>query len=193
MANQKKFDTKTLAIGAMLTAIVVILQFVCMYFLRFATFSITLTLLPIVIGAATCGIGMSTWLGFVFGLAVLLSGDAAPFMAFNAFGTIVTVLLKGAGAGFVAGVVYKLLAGFNKYAAVVAAAIVTPFINTGIFLIGCRVFFWDFINPMTDEGRVGFFAFALGFIGLNFFIELATNVILCPTAIKIINIVKKGK
>ena len=53
------------------SAAVILLQFVSMS-LRFTTFSITLTLIPIVVGAAVYGIGGVAWLGLVFGLAVLM-------------------------------------------------------------------------------------------------------------------------
>ena len=69
---------------------------------------ISLVLIPIVIGAATCGPKIGAWLGFVFGIFVLISGDAAAFLSVDIFGTIVTVLLKGTLCGLAAGYVYKL-------------------------------------------------------------------------------------
>ena len=77
----------------------------------------------------------------MFGAVVLLSGDATAFFAENVFGTVLTVLLKGAACGFAAGLTYRLLAKYNKYAAVVAAAVVRPLVNTGVFLLGCLLFF----------------------------------------------------
>ena len=60
------------------TAIVIVLQLMGS-FIRFGTFSISLVLVPVVIGAALYGAGAGAWLGFVFGVVVLLSGDAAAF------------------------------------------------------------------------------------------------------------------
>ena len=73
MSNSKmrKQQTQKLVFAAILTAMVIVLQYISMA-MRFGTFSITLTLVPIVIGAATCGIGIGGWLGFVFGVIVLL-------------------------------------------------------------------------------------------------------------------------
>ena len=99
-------STKTLVLAAILTALVVILQFMGA-FIRFGPFSISLVLIPIVIGAATCGVGVSTWLGFAFGVVVLMSGDAAAFMVVNVAGTVLTVLVKGTAAGFLAGFAYR--------------------------------------------------------------------------------------
>ena len=52
--ENKRFNTRTLTGMALLTAIVVILQFLGA-FIRFGTFSISLVLIPIVVGAALYG------------------------------------------------------------------------------------------------------------------------------------------
>lgn len=101
MAKTRKISTQTLALGAMLTALVIVLQLLGS-FIRFGMFSISLVLIPIVVGAAMCGPAISAWLGLVFGIAVLLSGDAAAFLAVSVPGTILTVLAKGVLCGLAA-------------------------------------------------------------------------------------------
>ena len=145
MSTERKKQTENLVLGAILTAIVIVLQLLG-GFIKFGPFSISLVLIPIVIGAAKCGVKIGTWLGFVFGAVVLLNGEATAFFAVNVFGTVLTVLLKGAACGFAAGITYKLLAKYNKYAAVLAAAVVCPLVNTGVFLLGCLLFFLDTIK-----------------------------------------------
>ena len=78
--TNKKQQTQKLVLGAVLTALVVVLQLLGT-FVRFGPFAISLVLIPIVIGAATCGYKIGAWLGFVFGVVVLLSGDATAFFA----------------------------------------------------------------------------------------------------------------
>ena len=71
--TNKKFDrnkTVRLATTGILTAIVVVFQFIGAS-IKFGTFSVSLVLIPIVIGAALGGKYVSTWLGFVFGVVVL--------------------------------------------------------------------------------------------------------------------------
>ncbi|MGN1128314.1 MAG: ECF transporter S component, partial [Candidatus Flemingiibacterium sp.] len=128
-----------LTLLALLTAIVVVLQLLGS-FIRFGGFSISLVLVPIVIGAALLGVGAGGWLGLVFGVTVLLSGDAALFLGFNVPGTIIAVLGKGVLAGLAAGAVYRLLEGKNTLLATIAAAVVCPVVNTGVFFIGCYAF-----------------------------------------------------
>ena len=187
-----KMSTQTMVLGAVLTALVVILQLMG-GFIRLGMFQISLVLLPIVIGAATCGIGVGAWLGFVFGMVVLLNGDAAPFLAVSVPGTIITVLAKGIACGLPAGIVYKALEKLSRYAAGIAAAIVCPIVNTGVFLLGCLVFFMNTIREWgVAEGYTNVVGYMfLGLVGGNFLVELASNIILSPAIVKLLNIRKK--
>ena len=191
----KKMSTKTLALGAILTALVIVLQLMGS-FIRFGMFSISLVLIPIVVGAALCGKYIGAWLGFVFGVVVLISGDAAAFMAVNVPGTIATVLLKGTLCGFCAGLVYDLLAKKNVYIAVIAAAIVCPLVNTGIFLIGCLLFFMELVSQWAESFGFGENVVKYMFFGLaggNFLFELVFNIVLSPVIVRLLSITKKMK
>ena len=192
MSTERKKQTENLVLGAILTAIVVVLQ-ILGGFIKFGPFSVSLVLIPIVIGAAKCGVKIGTWLGLVFGAVVLLNGDATAFFAVNVFGTVLTVLLKGAACGFAAGLTYKLLAKYNKYAAVIAAAVVCPLVNTGVFLIGCLLFFLDTIKAWgADLGFTNTVSYVfLSMVGGNFLFELATNMILSPVILRILNFKEK--
>lgn len=190
--GKNKMSTETLALGAILTALVVVLQFMGS-FIHLGMFSISLVLIPIVIGAATCGVGVGAWLGFAFGVTVLLSGDASAFLAVDVFGTIVTVLLKGTACGFVAGLVYKALEKINRYAAVFAAAIVCPIVNTGVFVLGSFIFFLDTLSEWGASfgyDNVVTYMF-VGMIGLNFLFELGFNLVLSPIVVTLLKMRKK--
>ena len=192
MTKHTQEQTKKLVLGAILTALVIILQMMGS-FIRFGMFSISLVLVPIVIGAALCGYKTGAWLGFVFGVAVLLSGDAAAFFLVNVIGTVITVLLKGALCGLAAGITYKLLENKNRYLAVMSAAVVCPVVNTGVFLLGCVAFF---LSTIADWGAgAGFESTAsymfLGLAGGNFIFEMITNIILAPVILRIINLKNK--
>ncbi len=191
--KMKKISTKTLVIGAALTAVVIVLQMLGA-FIRFGMFQVSLVLAPIVIGAAIGGVGLGAWLGFVFGVVVLLNGDAAGFLAIDVFGTIVTVLLKGTLSGLAAALVYKAFEKKNKYLAVILAAIVCPVVNTGVFLLGCFTFFMEAIKEWAGGGDlVNYFIMGLGII--NFPVELLFNIILSPAILRLLNIkeIKKVK
>ncbi len=193
MERKTNLHTRTMVLCAMLTALVILLQMMGA-FVRLGPFQIALVLVPIVIGAATCGVWMTVWLGLVFGMVVLLNGDAAAFLAINVPGTIITVLLKGVGCALVAAILYRLLAKWNQYLAVLVAAFVCPIVNTGIFLIGCRLFFWDTVAAWgIADGYNSAVAYVfLGMVGGNFLVELASNTLLSPVILRILNIRKKA-
>lgn len=186
----KKINTQTIVGIGLLTAIVVVLQFVSMG-LRFSAFSITLTLVPIVVGAAMYGWKAGAWLGFVFGVAVLLTGDANAFLTVNVPGTIITVLVKGALSGLCAGAVYRLVSRKNQIVAVLLASITAPVVNTGVFLIGCMVFFLDTVKEWANGTNLAAYML-VGFVGLNFLVELGTNLVLNPAIVTIINVGRKS-
>ena len=156
-------------------------------------FLITLTLIPIVIGSALYGAFAGAWLGFIFGVTVLLSGDAAAFLTINIPGTIATVLVKGTLAGLAAGLVYKLASKVNRYFGVICSALVAPVVNTGIFLLGCRLFFMDTVNGWAAASgyeNVGAYMI-LSLVGINFLIELGVDLVCSPVILRLINIRKK--
>jgi len=177
---------------ALLTAITIVLDILSM-FVKLGPFRVTFALVPIVIGAAVLGRREGGWLGLVFGAVVLLSGDAAPFLAFSVPGTIVTVLCKGVGAGLAAGAVYKLLEKRNQSAAAIAAAIVAPIVNTGLFVLGCYAFFMPLLTDWAGGQPVTSYIF-LGLVGMNFIVEFVSVAVLSGVIVRIIKIwrAKKG-
>ena len=185
--NTGKEQVRKLTLAAMLTAVVVVLALLGTA-IRFGTFNVNLALVPIVIGAALLGVWYGAWFGFVNAMVILLSGDAGPFIAVNALGTVVTVVAKGVLAGLCSGLVYRAMQKHNHYAAVILAALVCPVVNTGVFLIGCRIFFWKTLSQWaqgTDAGST--FSYVIVFlVGVNFLLEVAINVILAPVIARLL-------
>lgn len=179
---------------AMLSAIVAILQLLGS-FIKFGPFSISLVLVPIVVGAGVYGFGAGTWLGFVFAITVLLSGDATTFLAINPAGAVITVIAKGVLAGLAVDIVYGALQKYNKYLAIVISAVICPVVNTGIFLLGCKIFFMGTITEWASAwsaqqgGATNILAyFIFGLVGGNFIFELLANILMCPVILKLVNI-----
>lgn len=183
-----KFDVRKLTGLALLTAVVVVLQLLTTAVARAGMFSFTIALVPIVVGAALYGWKSGAWLGFVFACLTLL--DAGAFFAISIPGTIITCIVKGTMAGLMAGVTYKLIEKKNKFAAVLTAAVVAPVMNTGFFVLGCLLFFIDYVKQLAG-GTNAFVFILVGFVGVNFFIELGVNLVLSPTIVKLIRIGKK--
>ncbi len=107
MSNTRKSNVYRMTGLAILSAIIIVLQ-VFTTFVRFGPFSITLALIPIVVGAAMYGVGAGAYLGAVFSAVVIImcitGGDVGGFMVWSAnpFMCIVMCTLKGTMAGLCA-------------------------------------------------------------------------------------------
>ena len=193
--NKKRMSTQTMVLGAMMTALVVVFQCLATYTTFFGPFSTAIGLIPIVVGAAMCGPLMGAWLGLTFGVVVIATGGANLFFAFSIFGTLVTVLAKGIACGYAAGLVYKLLAKFNKTVAVVVSAVTCPVVNTGVFLLGSAVFFMSHANAIAEMLGMNVSGFGL-FLALamaNFLFEVLMNLLLSPIIVRLLDIWSKNR
>ena len=109
MSNSTE-KTRRLVGMSIFTALVIVLQLVAT-FVKIGTFPVTLTLVPIVVGAALYGPKAGAWLGFVFGVVVLIAcitnADATGGLLWNLnpFMTALLCIVKGAAAGWVAALV----------------------------------------------------------------------------------------
>ena len=177
-------DVRKVTYLAILTALVVVLQAVIAPMIGSASGGVltpALVLVPFVLGVAVCGWGAGVWLGGIFALIVLIMDPSCvPFFQHNLFMTIVLVCAKGIGAGLVSGLLFKLFRKKNKLLAISVAAVAAPIVNTGIFVIGCLLFFMEI---------TGVEIYML-FISLNFAVELAVNIVFVPLIYKILEITK---
>lgn len=174
---------------AIMSAIVVILQLLGS-FIKIGPVSISLVLIPIVVGAAMYGPGAGAVLGGVFAVVVLLQPDTAFFYGVHYFGTVITVLVKGILAGWLSGLVFKAFSKVNEWLAVLMAAVVCPIINTGFFALGCKLFFWDALAELGGGNAVVYLFTVM--IGFNFIAEFITNLICSPVVVRILHAARKN-
>lgn len=190
--NKKGMSTETLVMLSLLTALVALLSYLGGFIKIGGLASISLTLIPVVLGAALYGPYAGAWLGAVSGVVFFMTADAVFWFGLSIFGTVITVLIKGACAGLAAGYVYKLLEGKNKYLAIMVAAVAAPVVNTGIFIIGCLIFFIGAVRDMAAGAGMGVGGYLIvGFVGLNFVFELIVNIAVAPALSRLIDIAKK--
>ncbi len=191
-ANKQGVQTRTLVLLALLSAIVAVLAYYGGFIKIGGLASISLTLIPVVVGAALCGPWAGAWLGGVAGAVFFATPDAAFWFGLSIPGTIITVMIKGILSGLCAGFAYKLLEKVNRYVAVIVSAVVCPIVNTGIFLLGSLIFFMDTVGAgAAAEGlSVGGYLIIF-FVGLNFVFELIANVAMSPAIVRLLDVAKK--
>lgn len=185
--------------GMSLMAAIIAVLTVLGNFVRFGPFPITLALAPIIIGAAMYGAGAGAILGGVFGLVTLISGlagwDGGTVMYLMGIALVACILVcvgKGVAAGWCAGLVYSAIEKKNRHVGVVAAGIVCPVVNTGVFIIGMLLFFTSALESWASgQGLMYYVIF--GLTGVNFLVELAVNLVLSSGITAIIKYAKGRK
>ena len=181
---------------ALLMALVVVLQLMGGMIPPVGGFTISLVLIPIVLGAALYGPKAGALLGATFGVVVVIgcitgtdAGGAMVFQA-NPILCILVVLAKGILAGFFAGVVYSSMKNKNPAVAMVLSAVVCPVVNTGTFILCMAAFFMDVLAAWAGGSNVLGYVLS-GLVLCNFVPELIINVIFSPAATNILKTVKK--
>lgn len=174
--------TRKFALASIFAAIIVVLQIVATY-INFGGFPITLTLIPIIIAGAIYGPSMGLLMGVVFGIIVdimVITGadpSGAIMLSSHPIITVSACIIKGALAGFLGALAYKLIN--NKKIGIVVDAIITPVVNTATLYIVLILFF-----------ESSFAAMVAAFMSINFIIELLINVLIAPGLLTLIQRVK---
>lgn len=182
---------------SILAAIIVVLQVVTTYFPT-KPFSITLALIPIIIGAAVFDEYVGAILGGVFSIVVIImcviGADVGGAMVWNTnpFLCILVCMLKGVAAGYVSGLLYRLVSKKNAILATVVAGIAAPIVNTGIFLLGLSVCFRPLLFAWAGDNDVIFYVLFV-LTGLNFLVEMGVNMVAAPIIVRILKALKVVK
>ncbi|MBQ9162378.1 MAG: ECF transporter S component [Clostridia bacterium] len=165
--------------------------------------SITLTLIPVVVGGILFGVKAGAILGFAFGAIVLINCgaglDPGGNILWNAnpFFTALVCFVKGTAAGLVPAWLYGIVKGKEEapgtartIVATVVAALSAPVVNTGLFVIGMFLLFKDTLYAWAGGTDIVMYVL-FGLAGINFLVEFIINTILSPAIVRIVNVVSK--
>ena len=190
--TRKSFSTEKMVTIAVIIALISALQAFSSVAARIGLFSFALGLFPATVGSVMYGKKESIIFGSVLGI-VILATDATAYALYsvNFLATVLVVLAKSIASTFVTALIFQLLKRYNRYVAIVVAAILSPVINPGIFIGGVCIFFKDFFAQFIS-GEV----FIIGFILMlltNFIIETIINVVLSPVVLRVIDVKKPNR
>lgn len=195
MNNEGFFSARRITLLAILLALVIALQ-AFGGSINIGAVQLNFTLIPIVLGAILLGPTCGLILGLACGIVVLIQVilGLVPFYTIIWTGAPVpaalTCVVKTTVAGFLSGLVYKVLQKKKAYLAIFVASAIVPIVNTGLFIVGC-VFMWNAIA--TIAGGSNMFGFILvSLVGFNFFVELAINLLVAPALYRVIKVVDKN-
>jgi uncharacterized membrane protein len=194
-----KTKEKTIRLVSMgiLSAIIIVLQVLVTYFPT-KPFAITLALIPIIIGSALFDEKAGAFLGGAFSVVVIImcviGADVGGAMVWNAnpFLCALVCMTKGVCAGYVSGLLYRLISKSNTVVATIVAGLSAPIVNTGIFILGLVLFFRPILQQWAGGSDVLYYVI-FGLLGINFLVEVGVNMLLSPVIIKILQAIQKSK
>ncbi len=191
-----KQHTRKLVQLSILLALTIVLQMVGNN-IKIGPVSISLVLIPIVLGGVLQGPLAGGFLGLAFGLITLGEPMAQSLLPLSPVMTVVICVGKGALAGMGAGFFYKLIAKKNQTVALFTAAAAAPVINTLFFVGGCTVIADTIISAGTfgaipaETPRWMFFLMIFAGVALNFIAELAVNLLVAPALHRVTETIEK--
>lgn len=179
---------------AILTALVIVLQTVASG-IRIGPIPISLTLVPIVVGAVLLGPAAGAGLGAVFGLITIIAGISGAdeftniLWAASPFGLIVVAMGKAVLCGLAAGLIAKALAKRETLGCILAA-LIAPIVNTGVFAIGMLTIFRPALQDFANGSNAVYYLFIV-MVGVNFLVEFSVNAVLSAAIARIVQVGKK--
>lgn len=154
-----KAKIQRLAIDAVLAALIVVLAFTPLGYLRLGALSITFISIPVVIGAILNGPVSGAFLGFVFGLTSFLQcfgfdAFATALFSINPFYYAVMCFVPRILMGLFCGLIYEALSKKSKYSVLnfSVTSLAGGVLNTVLF-VGALVLFFGRSEYMQQFGK----------------------------------------
>ncbi len=185
----EKTNNRFLVGVSLLIAITVVLQTLSVVLIKIAGFGFNLVLIPIIIACVLFGIKGGTIVGAAFGLTAFLhcvlgwDAGGALFFAENWYLTLLATFGRGAVVGLSASLVFgftsRLFAN-NRTVPSIITSVLTPIINTGLFVLIAYFLFFGLIESWAiSEEAENVFKYLIGIVSLNFAFEIVSTTILC--------------
>ena len=172
---------------ALMVAIIVVMAFSPLGYLRTPGLTITFLTVPVAGGAIILGPTAGAICGAAFGLtsvAMALTGGSAfsaALMQINPFGLLFTCLVPRILEGWICGLIFQLVKKFSKNGAFIVASLSCPLLNTLFFMSSLVLFFYntEYIQGLvTKLGATNPLIFVILFVGVQGAIEAVACTIL---------------
>lgn len=174
--NKKTFSTKYLVEMALLVAIILLMAFTPIGYIKTAGLEITLIVVPVAVGAVTLGPAAGAVLGGVFGITSFIqcfgmSQFGTILLGVNPFLTFLVCVPTRILMGWLTGLIYRGLRKTSIPAnlSVTIASLCCPLLNTTFFMASLVTLFSSTMQESFGMVRVLPFIFA--FVGINGAVE----------------------
>lgn len=179
--NKKKFSTKQFVELALLVAIVLLMTFTPVGYIKTFGLEITLIVVPVTVGAVTLGPAAGAILGEVFGITSFIrcfgmNAFGAVLLGINPIATFIVCVVSRVLMGWLTGLIYQGLKKIRpvQKASVVIANVIGPLLNTFFFMSTLVIFFYqtEYIQGIAASlGAANPLAFVIAFVGINGLVE----------------------
>ena len=179
-AAAKRSSTLYMVELAMMIAIILLMSFTPLGYLRTPGLSITLLTIPVAVGAIILGPKGGAVCGLAFGATSFYmavtgsSAFAAALFNINPFGTFIVCIVARVLEGWITGLIFKAVRGKMKNGAYLVASLACPLLNTLFFMSALVLIFYhtDYIQGfVTSLGVSNPFTFVVAFVGVQGLIE----------------------
>ncbi len=177
-----------LTLTAVFLAVIIVMSFTPVGYLKVGLVEITLLVLPVALGAVTIGTGAGAFLGLAFGATSFIqcfgmSQFGAMMLSINPVFTAIVCFVPRILLGFCAGLLFKALAKTKIPDGVSAGitALCASLINTVCFVGLLIVLFGktEYIMSMMESvGAKNLLLFGVAFAGVNSLVEAGANAVL---------------
>lgn len=176
ITNQKTL--KVVQLG-LFTAIILLMAFTPLGYIKTAGLEITLLVVPVTVGAIVLGPAAGAILGAVFGLtsfAQCFGADpvGAMLLGINPIGIFVVCVVARVLMGWLTGLVFLAMkkGRYTKAISHAGTSLIGPLLNTFFFMTLLLLFFYqaDFIKDIAER-TTNVFAFVFALVGLNSLVE----------------------
>lgn len=199
MKTTTNFGIKRMVQLGLFIAIIVIMAFTPIGYIKTLGLEITLIVVPVAVGAILLGPAAGAILGGVFGITSFIqcfgmSPFGAVLLGINPVGTFILCLIPRILMGWLTGLIFLGIHKMNKNLSYAATNLIGPLLNTVLFMSTLILFFYhtDYIQGFAQTlGTNNVFAFIIGFVGVNGLIEAGICFLLGTAVSKTIDIVEK--
>lgn len=167
---------------ALFSALIALLAFTPLGYLRAGAVEITFIIIPVSVGAMILGPAGGAILGGVFGVTSFLqcfgmSTFGTMLFGVDAVSTVVLCLIPRILCGWFTGLIFRLLIKRRekKIVPFIVGGLCTPIFNTLLFVGGFMLLFRNTMLDMMTEGGLTLLPFLAGFVGINGLIEAGVS------------------
>ena len=176
--------TRTLVQLALLTAVIILMGFTPLGFLKIGTIEITFLVIPVAIGAIMLGQKGGAILGLVFGLVSFFqcfgySQFGVFLFGINPFFTAILCIIPRVLCGWLPGLFFELISKKTKSNTLpcIVASLACPILNTIFFVSFFILMFGMNASVLEAFGTDSIFGIILGLITLNALIEAGVGAV----------------